>query len=158
MTDPYEFRECETCAAKPGTPILCESCLHNRSLILHQEDEIERLQVLVDKYEAAEKDANLPSNARRSISHVDRGLRSMNRFFISSDEVVVNMDRLLVFQGTSQDKPGPRVPKHTLVFDTGLVVRLSPDAGKAFQDAMQQEREDPTPAPERTPLTACLPW
>ncbi len=27
------FKECPSCAAKPGTPILCESCLHNRGLI-----------------------------------------------------------------------------------------------------------------------------
>ena len=27
------FKECALCSAKPGTPILCESCLHNRSMI-----------------------------------------------------------------------------------------------------------------------------
>ncbi len=27
------FKECETCTAKPGTPVLCESCLHNREVI-----------------------------------------------------------------------------------------------------------------------------
>ncbi len=27
------FVECPTCAAKPGTPTLCESCLHNRAVI-----------------------------------------------------------------------------------------------------------------------------
>ncbi len=25
--------ECATCAAKPGSPYLCKSCLHNRTLI-----------------------------------------------------------------------------------------------------------------------------
>jgi len=29
----YEFRECSVCAAKPGSPILCESCLANRQTI-----------------------------------------------------------------------------------------------------------------------------
>ncbi len=28
-----EFKECPTCAAKPGTPVLCDSCLHNRHVI-----------------------------------------------------------------------------------------------------------------------------
>lgn len=27
------FRECPTCAAKPGSPELCESCYHNRYVI-----------------------------------------------------------------------------------------------------------------------------
>jgi len=28
-----EFRECDTCAAKPGTPPLCIGCLNNRAVI-----------------------------------------------------------------------------------------------------------------------------
>jgi len=28
-----EFKECSTCAAKPGSPQLCDSCLHNRDLV-----------------------------------------------------------------------------------------------------------------------------
>ena len=30
MTD---FKECETCAAKPGSPTLCSGCLANRATI-----------------------------------------------------------------------------------------------------------------------------
>lgn len=35
IADPQkdEFEECATCRAKPGTPSLCLSCLHNRTLI-----------------------------------------------------------------------------------------------------------------------------
>ena len=29
----YEFTECDTCAAKPGTPPLCKGCLKNRDAI-----------------------------------------------------------------------------------------------------------------------------
>ncbi len=35
------FKECAACAAKPGTPHLCESCLHNRSMILDMEMKLE---------------------------------------------------------------------------------------------------------------------
>ena len=30
-----EFQECLTCASKSGTPVLCNSCLHNRTLIVN---------------------------------------------------------------------------------------------------------------------------
>jgi len=29
----WEFRECDTCSAKLGSPILCSGCLHNRLII-----------------------------------------------------------------------------------------------------------------------------
>lgn len=44
-----EFMECETCNAKPGTPLLCCGCLHNRSLIARQSDEIEELKAERDQ-------------------------------------------------------------------------------------------------------------
>lgn len=28
-----EFKECDTCRAKPGSPILCSGCRHNREVI-----------------------------------------------------------------------------------------------------------------------------
>lgn len=28
-----DFKECAACAAKPGSPTLCPSCLHNRTTI-----------------------------------------------------------------------------------------------------------------------------
>ena len=31
--DATEFMECTECSAKPGSPILCTSCLNNRSAI-----------------------------------------------------------------------------------------------------------------------------
>lgn len=37
-----EFKECEICEAKPGSPYLCKSCLHNRTVI-------ERLKTKIDK-------------------------------------------------------------------------------------------------------------
>lgn len=29
----FAFRECAECDAKPGSPVLCEACLHNREVI-----------------------------------------------------------------------------------------------------------------------------
>ncbi len=44
----HEFRECAACAAKPGSPTLCDACLHNRgalsrlhSVVRHCLDELE---------------------------------------------------------------------------------------------------------------------
>lgn len=33
LTTPVGFMECDACRAKPGSPTLCPSCLHNRGLI-----------------------------------------------------------------------------------------------------------------------------
>jgi hypothetical protein len=29
----HDFRECDACRVKPGSPILCSGCLHNRDAI-----------------------------------------------------------------------------------------------------------------------------
>lgn len=44
MSD-LEFVECCTCKAKPGTPVLCESCLHNRHAIYELTSKVETLPV-----------------------------------------------------------------------------------------------------------------
>lgn len=31
MTPELEFMECDTCRAKPGSPLLCRGCIHNRA-------------------------------------------------------------------------------------------------------------------------------
>lgn len=34
MNDHFlKFQECESCAVKPGSPVLCKSCINNRTLI-----------------------------------------------------------------------------------------------------------------------------
>lgn len=38
-----EFRECDTCAAKPGSPYLCAGCLNNRNTINKLEVELQHL-------------------------------------------------------------------------------------------------------------------
>lgn len=42
-----QFQECANCASKSGTPILCEACLHNRTLV----GELQRaLRKVISKY------------------------------------------------------------------------------------------------------------
>lgn len=67
-----EFRECDTCRAKPGTPLLCDGCLHNRLVIAELRkhfsapvsESSERLKGLVEKwrkrakYDSAREDAD----------------------------------------------------------------------------------------------------
>lgn len=38
-----DFEECDSCRAKPGSPVLCAGCLHNRTLIGRMQAEIDRL-------------------------------------------------------------------------------------------------------------------
>lgn len=42
-----DFQECTVCAAKPGTPALCSSCLHNRNLI----NELQKSQTTIPNIE-----------------------------------------------------------------------------------------------------------
>lgn len=37
-----EFKECDTCAAKPGSPPLCAGCLNNRQVIYAMGETIKR--------------------------------------------------------------------------------------------------------------------
>jgi len=43
-----EFKECDTCAAKPGSPVLCATCLHNRSVISKLEERLRHAQIEAD--------------------------------------------------------------------------------------------------------------
>ena len=35
-----KFQECSQCAAKPGMPVLCEPCVHNRQIMNNLEQEV----------------------------------------------------------------------------------------------------------------------
>lgn len=39
MTDHQEFKECNLCSAKSGSPALCTPCLHNRRVIAELQKE-----------------------------------------------------------------------------------------------------------------------
>lgn len=41
--DQHGFMECRVCAAKAGTPALCESCLRNRERIWHLSEQLQQL-------------------------------------------------------------------------------------------------------------------
>lgn len=42
-----EFVECQQCEAKPGTPMLCPSCLSNRGTIARLNERIEELETVL---------------------------------------------------------------------------------------------------------------
>lgn len=45
-----EFKECPTCAAKPGMPRLCDSCLHNREIISRLSGQMRTLASALKKF------------------------------------------------------------------------------------------------------------
>ena len=45
-----EFMECSICAAKPGSPTLCPSCLHNRALIGRLENQSKNFASAMKKF------------------------------------------------------------------------------------------------------------
>lgn len=51
MGETTTFRECESCAAKPGAPDLCRACLHNRSTVARL---LAALRTAVSGWEASE--------------------------------------------------------------------------------------------------------
>lgn len=62
--------ECATCAAKLGSPILCQSCLHNRSLISDLKAQLSRAHHRTD---VLEHRIDLCYNASRMIKAVVTG-------------------------------------------------------------------------------------
>ena len=45
----YEFVECGLCSSKPGSPVLCKSCLHNRQTIHDLQDKLSENEGLLAK-------------------------------------------------------------------------------------------------------------
>jgi len=61
-----EFQECAECAAKPGSPTLCPSCLQNRRIIADQRREIEAFRELTaDHPEERKEDGCAGNNQER---------------------------------------------------------------------------------------------
>ena len=61
-----EFVECSVCAAKPGSPDLCESCLTNRRTIEHLKEQIDMQK---KPAEAVQCDFNTLSEKTNHIYH-----------------------------------------------------------------------------------------
>lgn len=51
----HDFIECDTCRSKPGSPVLCAGCLHNRTVIA----------ALREQQDAAINISNMAVTARR---------------------------------------------------------------------------------------------
>lgn len=43
-----EFFECRQCQEKPGSPVLCNACLHNRDVICRLQGEVDELRKAKD--------------------------------------------------------------------------------------------------------------
>ena len=43
-----DFKECDECAAKPGSPYLCAGCINNRSVIEYLKEIIRAYRTLAD--------------------------------------------------------------------------------------------------------------
>lgn len=41
-----DFMECDNCRAKPGSPTLCQGCLHNRRVMNNLREEIKGLETV----------------------------------------------------------------------------------------------------------------
>jgi hypothetical protein len=62
----FEFRECDACAALPGSPVLCSGCIHNRTTIFRLiENESKRKQEMIE--ELANTVSYYPSRMRMSM-------------------------------------------------------------------------------------------
>ena len=82
---PREFVECDTCRAKPGTPLLCSTCFHNRSAIsvltrqlAEAQQKVERL-TNADKVwsEQSVKDMNIVIKQRDEIAELKQQLTTL---------------------------------------------------------------------------------
>lgn len=74
MTDPW-FKECAACAAKPGSPTLCEACIHNRDLISSMGPGIKGLNKTVkEQRETIGKLTKQLADARRAVAMASRVL------------------------------------------------------------------------------------
>ncbi len=53
----HEFRECSACRAKPGAPVLCESCLHNRQVISELQQQLKAMTTRLDEDQREQRDS-----------------------------------------------------------------------------------------------------
>lgn len=66
-----EFKECASCAKKAGSPTLCESCLHNRRVVNELQEEIERLNRMLESAEQNRQlfTADFQAERQRTTTH-----------------------------------------------------------------------------------------
>lgn len=56
VVDDRESMECAACAAKTGSPLLCEACLHNRALATERNDARRQLAALRQERDSLQED------------------------------------------------------------------------------------------------------
>ncbi len=73
MSREAEFMECSVCAGKPGAPVLCESCLHNRSAINKEIQMDAKEKARKDKLADITKKLSLAQNNVQAASNAPEG-------------------------------------------------------------------------------------
>jgi hypothetical protein len=69
-----EAKECAECASMPGSPILCESCLHNRNLASEYSKLVSDLTILIgDWRKQADRSYTRGQEANDDLPHVAEG-------------------------------------------------------------------------------------
>jgi hypothetical protein len=66
-----KFIECPTCAAKPGMPVLCESCQKNRQTINILEAEVKDLQLEIADAKEADDRRRLVAIKEEVLAHLE---------------------------------------------------------------------------------------
>ncbi len=66
-----EYRECVACSLKPGSPILCTSCYHNRLVISKLRQRVERNSNLVKENKRLLKENNSLLQETSYFSHFE---------------------------------------------------------------------------------------
>jgi len=60
------FMECDTCRPKPGSPLLCNGCFHNRTVIARLQEKIEKLKRARKKKERQDNKRSVKSRTINS--------------------------------------------------------------------------------------------
>lgn len=80
-----DYRECASCAAKPGAPRLCDACLHNRRIV----DRLRALERLAQRW----ADAHAGHYRSATIDQPDEGPHVSRRTYLEAESALLEAIR-----------------------------------------------------------------
>lgn len=89
-----EFKECDSCSAKTGSPVLCSGCLQNRDTIMKLKDTI--VELLTEKTNAKSRPSKQTSKFKFS---VELDPENSPGFFTPVEEVTGDLRAVKRIQG-----------------------------------------------------------